>query len=296
MDKATSRRGPTGKQTTFGGLVLAFVIALYAYGQPILNERMGWNLPALPKTSSTEVAEAKTATKTVSQPKSAEPSTSTNADAAKPTEPEREIAVPTPTKTLAPKTDPPKSQPGPLADRAPASTTKPASTPPETGSETKPKPKPTVGKPDVPAPKIKPTIKPAPANDPNLLYGLLKDLGDERYLSPAGLLFTRGGAEGHRLDHLERHTVDDPQRPGKHGVFDGGMEGALATIERAYERALTGAKTTKEVEDGRTIYTVDMGSRVGFIGGRDGNRKNKPMARRVKMVLDKDRVITAYPL
>ena len=115
MDKATSRRGPTGKQTTFGGLVLAFVIALYAYGQPILNERMGWNLPALPKTSSTEVAEAKTATKTVSQPKSAEPSTSTNADAAKPTEPEREIAVPTPTKTLAPKTDPPKSLPGPLA-------------------------------------------------------------------------------------------------------------------------------------------------------------------------------------
>ena len=106
----------------------------------------------------------------------------------------------------------------------------------------------------------------------------------------------RGGAEGHRLDHLERHTVDDPQRPGKHGVFDGGMEGALATIDRAYERALTGAKTTKEVEEGRTIYTVDMGSRVGYIGGRDGNRQNKPMAQRVKMVLDKDRVITAYPL
>jgi len=248
MDKATSRRGPTGKQTTFGGLVLAFLIALYTYAQPILNERMGWNLPAMPKTGSTEVAESKTATKTVSQPKSAEPST------------------------------------------------KAASTPPKTSSETKPKPNPTVGKQDAPASKVKPTIKPAPASDPNLLYGLLKDLGDERYLSPAGLLFTRGGAEGHRLDHLERHTADDPQRPGKHGVFDGGMEGALATIDRAYERALTGAKTTKEVEDGRTIYTVDMGSRVGYIGGGDGNLENKPMARRVKMVLDKDRVITAYPL
>ena len=224
MDKATTRRGPTGKQTTFGGLVLAFVIALYTYAQPILNERMGWNLPALPKTGSAEVAESKTTTKTASEPK-----------------------------------------PGPLADRPVASSTKP-------------------------------TIKPAPASDLKLLYGLLKDLGGERYLSPGGLLFTRGSAEGHRLDHLERHTVDDPQRPGKHGVFDGGMEGALATIDRAYERAIAGAKTTKEVEEGRTIYTVDMGSRVGYIGGRDGNRQNKPMARRVKIVLDKDRVITAYPL
>lgn len=237
MDKATPRRGPTGKQKTFGGLVLAFVIALYTFAQPILNERLGWNLPAVPTTGSAEVVETKTATK-------------------------------------------------------------PAATPPKTSSETKPKP--TIGKQDAPAPtlkpSIKPTIKPGPANDPNLRYGLLKDLGDERYVSPAGLMFTRGGVEGHRLDHLERHTVDDPQRPGKHGVFDGGMEGALATIDRAYKRALTGAKTTKEVEEGRTIYTVDMGSRVGYIGGRDGNRQNKPMARRVKMVLDKDRVITAYPL
>ena len=271
MDKVTPRRGPTGKQTTFGGLVLAFVIALYSFAQPILNERLGWKLPALPKTGSAEFSETKTATKTVSQPKSAEPIT---------------------------KTDLSKSKPGPLKDRPVASPTKPEATPPKTNSETKPKP--TVGTQDAPAPStkptIKPTIKPVPANDPNLRYGLLKDLGDERYVSPAGLMFTRGGAEGHRLDHLERHTVDDPQRPGKHGVFDGGMEGALATIDRAYERALTGAKTTKEVEEGRTIYTVDMGSRVGYIGGRDGNRQNKPMAQRVKMVLDKDRVITAYPL
>ena len=238
MDKASPRRRPTGKQTTFGGLVLAFVIALYTFAQPILNERLGWNLPALPKSGSAVVAETKTDSETVSQPKTTEHITNT---------------------------DLPKSKPGPLADRSVASPTKP-------------------------------TFKPVPVNDPNLRYGLLKDLGDERYVTPAGLMFTRGGAEGHRLDHLERHTVDDPQRPGKHGVFDGGMEGALATIDRAYERALTGEKTTKEVEAGRAIYTVDMGSRVGYIGGRDGNRQNKPMARRVKMVLDKDRVITAYPL
>jgi len=112
MDKATTRRGPTGKQMTFGGLVLAFVIALCTYAQPILNERMGWNLPALPKTGSAEVAESKTTTKTASEPK-----------------------------------------PGPLADRPVASSTKP-------------------------------TIKPAPASDLNLLSGLLKDLGGEDACCP----------------------------------------------------------------------------------------------------------------
>jgi hypothetical protein len=140
------------------------------------------------------------------------------------------------------------------------------------------------------------TAESQPSDAPELLHGLLKDLGNERYISPQGLLFTRGSAEGHRLAHLERHTVDDPSRPGKHGVFDGGMPGALKTIDRAYERAKKGQRTTKETDEGRTIYTVDMGSRVGYVGGRDGNRLKKPMARRVRLVLDQNRVITAFPL
>jgi len=133
-------------------------------------------------------------------------------------------------------------------------------------------------------------------SDEDSLYGLLRDVGRDTYLSPAGLRYTPGSAEGHRLDHLQRHTKDDPGRPGSHGVFDGGMEGALQTIDKAYERAKKGQRTTKKKDGGRTIYTVDMGGRVGFVGGRDGNRKRKPMARRVRIVLDGDRVITAYPL
>lgn len=140
------------------------------------------------------------------------------------------------------------------------------------------------------------TAESKPSDAPELLHGLLKDLGNERYISPQGLLFTRGSAEGHRLAHLERHTVDDPSRPGKHGVFDGGMPGALKTIDRAFERAKKGQRTTKEMDEGRTIYTVDMGARVGYVGGREGNRMRKPMARRVRLVLDQNRVITAFPL
>src|SRR5690606_29096933 len=128
------------------------------------------------------------------------------------------------------------------------------------------------------------------------LYGVLRQVSPDRYVSPAGLLYTPGSAEGHRLEHLRRHTKDDPSRPGSHGVFDGDMKGALATIDDAYQRAKKGQRTTTQQEDGRTIYTVDMGGRIGFIGGREGNRKRQPMARRVRLVVEGNRVITAYPM
>ncbi len=132
--------------------------------------------------------------------------------------------------------------------------------------------------------------------DTELLYGLLREVSKDRYISPAGLQYTPGSAEGHRLEHLRRHTKDDPSRPGSHGVFDGDMEGALETIDRAYLKAKQGTRTTKSVDEGRTIYTVDLGGRVGFVGGRDGGRKHNPMARRVRIVLEDTRVITAYPM
>jgi len=194
MDKSVPNRRSKTAQTTWGGLALAALVAIYSFARPAIDQQMGWNLPAV-------------------------------------------------------------------------------------------KPAALVGD--------KPVVD---TRERELVHGLLRDLGNERYLSPAGLLFTRGGAEGHRLDHLERHTRDDPTRPGKHGVFDGGMPGALKTIDRAYDRAKAGERTTKEIDQGRTIYTVDLGGRVGYVGGRVGNRQSKPMARRVRIVLDKDRVITAYPM
>ncbi len=129
-----------------------------------------------------------------------------------------------------------------------------------------------------------------------LLYGMLREVSRDRYLSPAGLMYGPGSAEGHRLEHLRRHTKDDPNRPGSHGVFDGEMEGALKTIDRAYDRAKNGQRTTTKIDDGRTIHTVDMGGRVGYVGGREGRNRRNPMARRVRIVLEDNRLITAYPL
>lgn len=109
-------------------------------------------------------------------------------------------------------------------------------------------------------------------------------------------MYGPGSAEGHRLEHLKRHTKDDPRRRGSHGVFEGGMEGALKTIDAAYSRAKNNQRTTKEVDGDRTIYTVDLGKRIGYVGGSTGQRRGKPMARRVRLVLEGNYVVTAFPL
>lgn len=130
-----------------------------------------------------------------------------------------------------------------------------------------------------------------------LRYGLLRSIGPDRFLSPAGLQYLPGSQEGHRLAHLQRHTEDQPNRPGSHGVFDGGMETTLRVLDEAYLKAKQNASgVTTQQDQGRTIYTVSMGRRVGYVGGREGNRRRKPMARRVRLVLEGTRVITAYPL
>lgn len=266
------------KQATVGGVIFASLIALYGFAQPILNKQFDWALPALPISSETGHANARSpvdslAAQTEDKPTAPEPAAAGKADA----------------KANA-------TKPGPLAGRV----LKPAPLPAKevsggTGALQN-SGKPIASKPaDVKEPESA-KVSPTTEDDRSLRFGLLKDLGGQRYVSPAGLLYTPGSAEGHRLDHLERHTIDDPSRPGKHGVFDGGMPGALKTIDRAYERAKAGQKTTKEMDEGRVIYTVDMGGRVGYIGGQDGNRQKKPMARRVRIVLDQQRVITAYPL
>jgi hypothetical protein len=74
------------------------------------------------------------------------------------------------------------------------------------------------------------------------------------------------------------------------------MEGALQTIDLAYQRAKAGQRTTTEVDGERTIHTVDLGKRIGYVGGSEGRRRRNPMARRVRLVLEGKYVVTAFPL
>lgn len=260
-------RPGVGKKSKAGGLAVLVLVGAYSFAAPMLNDRFGWDLPAIKADAAGNVRMDESATKKESIAKK---------DSDKPTETasQRELSP-----AVAPEsTSKPKSTgSGPLADRMRARDARPAAQDNRDANQ-----------------NAKPPT--AAAQDSDLLYGLLREVSRDRYISPAGLMYTPGSAEGHRLEHLRRHTVDDPGRAGSHGVFDGDMEGALAVIDRAYERAKKKQRTTVSQDDGRTTYTVDMGGRVGFIGGQTGKQKRNPMARRVRLVVEGNRVITAYPM
>ncbi|KAA5543833.1 hypothetical protein FYK55_11735 [Roseiconus nitratireducens] len=247
---------------SLASLVLVCLLAAYALLQPELNSRFGWNLPGLPDGTSQV------------EPGSRSPD---NGGVLAPRARNNQPAANQPTAKATVRPD------GHDADAVEADSGNSAKNPPG----------------DVRNQRNNPRSDPGSGpttSDPDRWQDYLKSIGADRYRSPEGLLYTPGSAEGHRLEHLRRHTIDQPERPGPHGVFDGGMLGALQTIDSAYAKSKRGIQTTKRTDQGRTIYTVDLGHRVGFVGGREGQRRRHPMARRVRLVLEDARVITAYPL
>ena len=132
--------------------------------------------------------------------------------------------------------------------------------------------------------------------DPSDLPEVLAEAGRGAYRSTGGLRYTRGSQHGHRLAHVLAHTRDEPDRVGQHGVYDTDDPAEVVRlIDEAYTQALTGRDTRTERERERTVYTVDLGRRIGYIGGQSGNRRNRPRAEHLKLVVEGDRLITAFP-
>ena len=124
----------------------------------------------------------------------------------------------------------------------------------------------------------------------------LRDVGGNVKQSPAGLRYRPGSLEGHRIKHILRHASDDPDRD-IHGVFDGTANEIFAVIDEAYESAQKGGRRVETERDrSRTVHTVDLGHRVGFIGGRAGRRSGHPPATGIRLVLEGQNVITAFPV
>lgn len=71
----------------------------------------------------------------------------------------------------------------------------------------------------------------------------------------------------------------------------------FATIDEAYGLARVGGQGVSVAHQGsRTVYTVDMGRTVGFVGGKVGAALGNPAASHVRLVLEGNNVITAFPL
>ena len=137
---------------------------------------------------------------------------------------------------------------------------------------------------------------PADASAPGELEKVFRG-GRETYVSAAGLRYTRGSQQGHRLKHLMAHAKDKPNRPGQHGVFDSNDVGEVVSlVDEAYLQAQTGRDTRTQQEDERIVYEVNLRRRIGYVGGTSGKRKNHPAAKHLRLVIQGDRVITAFPV
>jgi hypothetical protein len=261
------------------------LLILYGLTQPLLNRQFGWQLPGLAAllgeseqppaspASTTSASTTSASTPSASTPSASTPSASTPS-ASTPSASTPSASTPSGTRADAGPADrsradePSGDKPGEEEVAGPGSDSEPAG-----------------------------TSSPAASQGlPGLVAGYLRDTGRQRYVSPAGLQYVPGSAEGHRLEHLKRHLADIPDRPGKHGVFDGDLTQALRWIDDAYQRGQDKARGVRQTQDGnRTIYEVPFAQPIGYVGGRDGRRDGHPPARRLRLVVESNRFITAFP-
>jgi endonuclease G len=111
---------------------------------------------------------------------------------------------------------------------------------------------------------------------------------------------------------VTRYLTNDPApyrarnfEPRGHAVFDGGERRANSVVTEAWRRA-TAEMARPGSDPGVTIdlgdrgdasfVTVDMGQRIGYIGGRLGGLNGNPAADRVQLVVVAGEIKYAYPV
>lgn len=143
------------------------------------------------------------------------------------------------------------------------------------------------------------TVKAPPSSSDDSNAGILRDIGNNVKISAAGLKYGPGSQEGHRLKHVLRHDNDLPDRPGKHGVFDGDQDEMLEMLEvidEAWSLVKSNATAVRTSHEGsRDIHDVDLKRRIGFVGGQVGNERGKPAASHLRLIVEGDSIISAYP-
>jgi len=242
--------------------IIAILIGYWLL-QPLANRTFGWTLPSLVQIVNNDYSVSKKKELTKPKVKSDEnQSTRARAPDSVSVTPKPSKSKPTPVDSVSPKVNVPKTP-----SAAPATSSR---------------------------------VQSAELNNKGTeqgpTYGYLKSIGRDRYESPEGLVYAPGSEEGHRLKHVERHTKDIPDRPGSHGVFEGDMPTFLVTIDKGYRLAMAkGNGTQTREEDGLSVLEVTFDKKIGFVGGSDGRRKGTPSTKRLRIVLNGDRVITAFP-
>lgn len=123
----------------------------------------------------------------------------------------------------------------------------------------------------------------------------LQPAGKGTLRSPEGLVYWVGQGRENRIEHVMLHAKDIPGKP-SHGVFDGDHQAILELLDEAYQLVKAKSRYVKSEESqGNMAYTVSLGRRIGYEGGEKGQRSGNRPLKSVRLILDGNRVITAYP-
>lgn len=258
---------------------VAIIAALIVYVllQPRLNQWFGWNLPSVASLTGDEPAKA-----TPKKNSDAKPTIASKSNKSQAATDDSDLERKSPeTKKPEQKSPEQKSPDKPKASSEPNNPPPSKSKASSNGTESSKSPSSTA--------KSK--------SPPQSVEDYLKEVGKNRFESPAGLIYKPGSEEGHRLKHIERHLSDMPDRPGSHGVFDGSMVEFLIAIDDTVTRAKRKLKgTSMKEDDGAMVYEAAFDKPIGFLGGETGKRKKNPKVKKMKVVVRDDAVITAFPL
>lgn len=149
-----------------------------------------------------------------------------------------------------------------------------------------------------PSPAPDAAVSAGDAEDASVAFELT-EVAPDVFRSPAGLVYRPGLPGEHRIDHVLTHCEDRPDKP-IHGVFDGGRDFVLPLLDEAWRAVSRGNGGTNAVrterQGDRTVHTVRLDRRIGWVGGAAGARDDHPACRFVRLVLENGNdVITAYP-
>ena len=99
-----------------------------------------------------------------------------------------------------------------------------------------------------------------------------------------------------RVKHVLRHAKDIPNRQGLHGVFDVDRREVITFLDKVWAD-INAQGITGDFSNGKRVYVIDMGERIGFEGGLGGAANgNVPLFKIKLIVVDgTTEVISAFP-
>ncbi|MEM7474495.1 MAG: hypothetical protein AAF483_05825 [Planctomycetota bacterium] len=263
-------------------VALVLIAIGYALAQPVLNSKLGWNLPSVANLTGDSKGKGGAQDKSVD--KDASTSSRNSTSDPKGSISKQDASAKSESKKESTQSDGSKGTATSSGAKSSKQTSSDKQQETKGASSNKPRGPPTS------------ETDNASSSTEGLRYGLLKDVGGNRFVSPGGLIYGPGSQEGHRLKHLERHLDDQPNRSGPHGVFYGDMAQVIRWLDDTYERASAKAKgTSKKQEQDRLVLEAPFTKPIGYVGGQTGKRKGNPDAKKIRLVVEGKKVITAFP-